>query len=225
MPSQLWQRLRAGRTFADLTQSDVAKACGVGRSSVTHWEARDGDTRTKPDIHQLSILAKLYRLPLEWLMNDLANPEDVWRVGAQYDPKQAAPASIAPPEKDLPRVKDAFLRAVEFEVLTREPAKADGFSSNIGQGWTKVRADFTHEDLVVELVIAEGGSLDMAAISRLLLLERASGHPLRKVLVALCRGQSFTEASLAETLSVFGVLVIPVSTPAEAAEKIISIAG
>lgn len=41
MPSELWQRIRSARKYADLNQGDVAQVCGVGRPAVTLWESKD----------------------------------------------------------------------------------------------------------------------------------------------------------------------------------------
>ena len=53
MPSELWQRLRAAREHAKLTQQQIADACGVSREAVSQWEAKDPAKRKTPGVPRL----------------------------------------------------------------------------------------------------------------------------------------------------------------------------
>lgn len=83
MPSQLWQRLRSARNYADLRQQDIADACNpkVSRGAVAQWESIDPNNRTTPSIEQVKEVAKRTDVPFEWLMDDDAEPEQVWFIG------------------------------------------------------------------------------------------------------------------------------------------------
>ncbi len=93
MPSELWQRIRSARKYADLNQGDVAQVCGVGRPAVTLWESKDAARRTKPDIDQIQALAKITRLPVEYFLNDKLDPDSVWEIGKQHQAARTAAAA------------------------------------------------------------------------------------------------------------------------------------
>lgn len=96
MPSQLWERLRAARRHADLTQREVAVACGLTRSAVAQWEASEPEQRTRPNSDHLIVFSRLTKAPLEWLMNDASRLDDLYRVVADADAAQ--PPATAPPK-------------------------------------------------------------------------------------------------------------------------------
>lgn len=80
MPSELWQRLRAARRFADLTQQNLGDQCRVSRGAVALWEAAEPEHRTKPTIENLVKVAEATSVPLEWLMNDASKLDDVYKL-------------------------------------------------------------------------------------------------------------------------------------------------
>lgn len=76
--SELWQRIRAARRRAGLTQSDVAAHFEIDRTAVAQWEAKREDRRTRPDIARLEELGHLTRTPIWWLMSDDVDVLDPW---------------------------------------------------------------------------------------------------------------------------------------------------
>lgn len=82
--SELWQRLRQARKYADLTQADLAKACGVTRGAVALWEAAEVEHRTKPTTDHLIQIAKKTKVPLEWLLNDAASTDQLWKLAGEF---------------------------------------------------------------------------------------------------------------------------------------------
>lgn len=99
MPSQLWERLRAARRYADLTQREVAIAVGLTRSAVAQWEAAEVEQRTKPSAEHLIVISKLTRAPLEWLMNDSSLIDDLWKLAATNDTSLPGAGPGAPPQR------------------------------------------------------------------------------------------------------------------------------
>jgi len=89
--SELWQRLRQARKFADLTQQDLAKRCGVSRGAVALWEAAEPEHRTKPTTDHLIAVSKATRVPLEWLMNDASDVNEVWRLTGEFGEVEKTP--------------------------------------------------------------------------------------------------------------------------------------
>lgn len=68
--SELFQRLKAARTYADKTQEDLADALGITRSAIAYWEARDPDKRVVPTPLQLAQVARTCRIPYAWLVDE-----------------------------------------------------------------------------------------------------------------------------------------------------------
>lgn len=100
MPTQLWQRLRQARRYADLTQADLASRCGVSRGAVALWEAEDGEHRTKPTTDHLIAISKSTAVPLEWLLNDASQLDEIWRLNGEFgdDRRQNSPVKDVLPD-------------------------------------------------------------------------------------------------------------------------------
>jgi transcriptional regulator with XRE-family HTH domain len=71
------ERIREARRSAGLTQLDLAQACGLTRGAVALWES-SGHAGTQPRTELLREIAKALGVPLDWLMDDSAEPESVW---------------------------------------------------------------------------------------------------------------------------------------------------
>lgn len=93
MATQLWQRLRQARRYADLTQADLAGKCGVSRGAVALWEAEEPEHRTKPTTDHLLAISSATGVPLEWLLNDASKLEDIWRLGSEFGDAQGQPVT------------------------------------------------------------------------------------------------------------------------------------
>lgn len=76
MPSEIWERVRALRKYADLTQQEVANACKISREAVSQWESKDPKKRTTPTNNNLWALLGLVKkktgraVSINWLFND-----------------------------------------------------------------------------------------------------------------------------------------------------------
>lgn len=99
--SEMWQRLRQARRYADQTQAQLAQCCGVSRGAVALWEAAEPEHRTKPTTDHLIEIAKCTRVPLTWLLNDASDLDEIWRL-SEFGASPAAPVSSQPdPLPDL----------------------------------------------------------------------------------------------------------------------------
>lgn len=222
MPSELWQRLKAARSHAGLRQLDVSKPLGIHRTAVTLWESKNESQRTKPDLDQIKTLSALYRVPLEWLLSDASEIDDLERVSKNFKPSS--------PAIDPARALEAFTRAVEFEILTKRPDMADGFHARVGVlGRQEVKPDFCFRDLLVCFSTPKPAGLDMDALAKLLLLERAKGTPAHKLLVVWTNkdepGAIAAATSAGAASELFGIEVMPVKSPADAASRLISLSS
>lgn len=72
MKSGMWQRIRAARNWAKLSQQVVADACGVSRAAVALWESEDADKRTAPRHENIKAISRLTGAPIGWLFDDEA---------------------------------------------------------------------------------------------------------------------------------------------------------
>lgn len=110
MATQLWQRLRQARRYADLTQQALAVMCGVSRGAVALWEAEEPEHRTKPTTDHLIATAKATGVPLEWLLNDASDLAELWRIGGEFGdaPRQGKTPDVLP---DLSQDNHLFLFA------------------------------------------------------------------------------------------------------------------
>lgn len=105
--SELWQRLRTARRYADLTQTDLGRACGVSRSAVAFWESETAEQRTRPTLEHMVTISTSTGAPLEWLMNDASRLEDLLHVAeAPARPAGAAQAAPVSPGRPAPRSPD-----------------------------------------------------------------------------------------------------------------------
>lgn len=114
MTTQLWQRLRQARRYADLTQTDLAGKCGVSRGAVALWEAEEPEHRTRPTTDHLIAISKATNVPLDWLLNDASRLEDLWRLGGEFGdtPRQVlTPGAVQDVLPDLLQDGHLFLFA------------------------------------------------------------------------------------------------------------------
>lgn len=139
--SELWQRLRQARKYADLTQQDLADACSVTRGAVALWEAAEPEHRTKPTTDHLITVSKVTGVPLEWLLNDTSDLNAIWRLGGEFGGGRAASDTRSEPDvlPDLPQGEHLFLFAQtpaqvarKLEQLARLPASVKGHLVLIG---------------------------------------------------------------------------------------------
>ena len=59
-------RIKAAREAAGMTQSDLARAAGVNRQSVSAWESG----AYSPGLYSLVVLSRVLEMPLEKLMKE-----------------------------------------------------------------------------------------------------------------------------------------------------------
>lgn len=76
--SELWQRLRAARKSARMSQDELGRRVGVSRAAVSQWEHPDPEKRTRPRWETLAEVAKVTGAPIDWLHDDTVNLESYW---------------------------------------------------------------------------------------------------------------------------------------------------
>jgi transcriptional regulator with XRE-family HTH domain len=85
MPSELWQRVRAARKSAGLTQEELGQRIGVTRASVSQWEHHDAARRTVPRWEHIASVSAVTGAPQDWLMSDDSDLESFWFSNADDD--------------------------------------------------------------------------------------------------------------------------------------------
>ncbi len=224
MSSELWQRLRAARKFSDKRQQDIADVTGVSRGAVAQWESEDPNNRTRPDVDQIQKIARETSVPVEWLLNDAVDTEDVWKVG-RFGVPRSTPAARAGPDQSAaaPRALETFIKAVEFAVMESEPDLLDCFDVELGTGPIPFSSHFCSGRNLVQF--STPADCCPTTIGHLLLLERAAGRHMQKhILLWHRRGEDLPDRfdeKVAYALSTFGVKVVPVTGPVKAAEYLL----
>lgn len=73
MSSELWQRIRCARHYANMTQQQLAAALVVSREAVSQWESADPAKRTNPTVKNLRKIALVTNCPIEWISETSGN--------------------------------------------------------------------------------------------------------------------------------------------------------
>lgn len=142
MSSELWQRLRQARRFADLTQADLAGRCGVSRGAVALWEAAEPEHRTRPTTDHLIQVAGVCNVPLEWLLNDASDLDAIWRLQGEFGDQHldaSVSSDTADVLPDLPQGRQLFVFAKtaeqiasKLEQLAKLPPETEGHLILVG---------------------------------------------------------------------------------------------
>lgn len=215
MTSELWQRLREARKFANKTQLDMAKAAGVTRSGYAFWETPDADSRTRPNSDQIVALCKLTKVPVDWLLDDKANVSDIWRDGG--------PATVVrereqpPPSSNPDRVQQRFWAAVEYIVTSRDPSRDSAFGQVVRAGAIELQADYLWQNTLAVFTRSAGDSELLQTISYTLTVARAARMREPLLLVLVRSDEPPSEAMVESARRFLGVQITAVETPEKAA--------
>ena len=226
--SQLWQRLRAARKFADLTQAQMGEALGFSRAAYAFWEGSKPGVRSHPSAEKVMRVAEITKVPVAWLMSNESVPDDVWKVASR--PTAAAPAPVPAPAQDLPpppppptspppsgvlritdRLSESFWRGVEFQVVSARESLQDAFQVEMRVGPLTMTADFCTPVSIVTFASGDLAQNLEGHVAKLLLRERAAGRALNKYL--LYWQQGFARAA---GESILDVQVVPVASAEQA---------
>ncbi len=208
--SQLWERLRAARRFANLRQIDVAKRVGKSRATIALWESRQDDIRTHPSAEDVRKFCEICKVPVAFVMDNRSHPDDVYKVarGGASSASEApvsAPASAAMPRNALLGMEDRdaqmFWNAVEFDMVSRAPAQREHFANGAGP-------NFIHDGNAVVFASdsADGQAVLVGAMSVLLEYQRAEAKTLAKHVLVYARNGG-TQINEREAASLLGVSV------------------
>lgn len=223
--SELWQRLRSARNFAEKTQGDVAKDLGLTRPAISLWESRNPGNRTQPSGEQLIQLAKYFGVPPGFLVDDTVDAEAV----SEYVDLSASNFSdtreltLAVEQGD--RVSKAFWASVEYTTLMARPGLANAFRAPVSSA-VEIEAPFMSGSNLAGFT-SEGSDdpsrLLLSGVSALLLLERAMGRKTTKHLLIWTRTGRFDVSGRAAFERTFDVRIQSFNDVTKAAAYLIEL--
>ena len=228
----MWQRLRAARKHAGLTQLDIAKACipPVSRGAVAQWESAKPENRNSPSVLQLSAISDATGVPVTWFLDDQSDVMDLIRDRnmplpaahlVKFDP---APRLIHHRDPvPLSKRLELFVGAVRYEVMNRSHEAAENFDPAVRHGPLPIRVDYLSTGTVAK-VVSRPTAED---VGLLLLTEKLEARRLRKVLLVWDLVQSNVREAAAHFITDFlgsEIELHHVCAPAQAAEIILSVA-
>lgn len=89
---ETWQKIRAARKNAGLSQEDVGNACTppISKAAVGLWEHPDPKKRTYPARENLMTLSRLTKTPIEVFLDDSIDwsPAGIREDAAKYDSRE-----------------------------------------------------------------------------------------------------------------------------------------
>ncbi|MBU2713695.1 helix-turn-helix domain-containing protein [Zooshikella harenae] len=78
--TNLWEKIRVARTNANMTQQDLAKACGVSRATVNAWESPKKQHKNSRR-RSLKRIAEVTNTPITWFMeSENSKEKPIWEV-------------------------------------------------------------------------------------------------------------------------------------------------
>lgn len=221
--SELWQRIRAARAHAELTQSEVAKALGLTRPAISLWESKEALNRTRPTSEQMNQLALLCKVSPGWLVDDTSDPMKV----VPYDATEMAD-EVIPMSVEKARA-GAFWNAVRYNILAEHPKLSAAFEHRLPG--TSLVVPFHAGRAVVSFTYDEGGrgakgqeDLLYDEAAKLLLYELMLGVRCTKMVAVWTRTGRYDSAAVKE-LSRRGVTVCSFNEIDKAVAALVSAAG
>lgn len=227
MSSQLWQRLRAARKYADLTQAQLAAVCGITRSGYAFFETSDSNARTRPHVDQIMAISKLTKVPVEWLLNDASEPGDVWKIGvvSSGGPKPQAPRATGGGYQPMAidRAEETFWRAVEYHVGVLNQDVSNCFDVPIEIVSITMRIRYLNDKVMACFTSHIDDQSVLFYLGRMLVAERALGNGHHKHLLVWDRNDTDLSSITAVAQRLFAVSVKAVRTAEEAAAYLLSL--
>lgn len=190
--TEMWQRLRAARKAAGLTQKALADALDLTRAGYAWLEWKRPAGRVQPSLKQLKTIAEITRVPIEMLASDETGDSDIWRVAAAVargDRPQEPVGQVSPPppapvlpsrvetQQVTARMRQMFWHSVEFAVLAANRTMERSFSMSLGP--LGLQADFILPGKAIAAFV-DGPERVLHCIAMLALVEDTVRRPMDK---------------------------------------------
>lgn len=220
MASELWQRLREVRKFADKTQADMANIANITRSGYAFWENSDSKQRTLPNVDQIVAISKATGVPVAWLLDDKSDINDLWRAGGPKAPPVASEPEPAPYIAPSDRAQQRFWAAVEYAVTARDPARDGAFGRAARAGAVELTLDYLYGNAAAVFSRSADDQDLVKTIGYLLTAARVIKATDLHILV---NAPETPSSGMVESARRFlGVAIDHVSTPDQAAEVLLA---
>lgn len=173
MSSELWQRIRAIRKRAEMSGESFGAELSVTKAAVSQWESAEPAKRTTPDLQKLMNMARLHKVPLDWLLDDASpsefpgwlatkgHPASEGSAPLEYPHSGALAHSVLLDEFTVPSLTTwgELMQTKELPTLFRVAVPDDALAPKIPRG--------------AELIMAAGGTPRPSQV--VLVREGASG--------------------------------------------------
>jgi transcriptional regulator with XRE-family HTH domain len=184
--SELWQRIRAAREYANkMTQDRLGAACSppVNRAAVAQWEADTEERRTTPKGDKLMMIATATGVPIDWLLDDASNADTLHEHMQRRKDGMAAP--VIDDAARLARAARAFWSAVRYSAVLKNPLIESRFDVALGIDGVEVVAPFLFGRRLAVFAADTGDWKAVVAreVGALLTLEKLAGHECEKALL------------------------------------------
>jgi transcriptional regulator with XRE-family HTH domain len=140
-----------------MTQAEFAKAIGVSRAGYAWWKHIDPEQRTRPRLDQIKSIAELTNTPLQWLVDDESDVNDLIRFKGKELAERAAERAVSldsgnfqAAQVAMQRKEHTFWAAVEYKATEEREHLATAFNRALAPAPIEVTADYLHgNDLVL----------------------------------------------------------------------------
>ena len=222
--SKLYERLRAARQRAGLSQLQVAQAAGVSRAAVALWESTKDDIRTHPNAEQVMVVATLCDVPATLLLDDSAEASTI----ALLTPAQAAAARYTRPLAGTAgdRRAQLFWQTVQLAVLDANPALERCFGVQLERDGCTATAPFLHKRAAVWMLAPPSMPRQdflLTYVPPALMVQALLGRALDKHLFVLNDAGSRDRDGTVVEADVLGCTVTAFSKPQTAAEALLAL--
>lgn len=223
--SELWQRMRAARAWAGMSQQQLVDAWpqdeAPSRAAVSFWETENENSRTVPSAHQLITYAKVTRVPLEWLGDDSQRPDSIAKV------MQETTGLVRSKRNDdvIAGKGERFWNAVRAHVAVEDDSLSSRFGVAVPSQGMPLQAGFLLGYQLVSLASVHGDwrKLIVAEASQLLALEKALGRKHDKHLLVYINDEKVDEDAAMRFAEHLGVSFRAVREMHEATEYLLAL--
>lgn len=121
---ELSEKILKLRKQAGLSQQDVAERLGVSRQAISRWETG----AVSPSADSLKMIGQLFKVPVDYLLDDEAEPEEASnRLPGETDAQEVPEHTSGEPEQTEANAKKSRRKKYLAALLVAAIAVAVGF--------------------------------------------------------------------------------------------------
>ncbi|WP_163830755.1 helix-turn-helix transcriptional regulator [Spartinivicinus ruber] len=105
-----WQKVRAARVAAGLTQAQLAEKLGISRTSVIMWEQQEESKRSVPRKPTIQMVSQITGVPADWFLDDDAEFNPAWlKSNAEYSDEDLERIAKYERKEELLEAKESLM--------------------------------------------------------------------------------------------------------------------